>query len=56
MNKNDYPTKNERRKENLVTRNRRLTRDMKSTSGIMYHFQTQMPKNRRRRLLQVNGR
>jgi len=46
MNKNDYPTKNERRKQNLTMRNRRLARDMKQMSGMMYHFQTQLPKKR----------
>ena len=43
----DYPTKTDRRKQNLVTRNRRLTRDMKTITGMMYHFQTQMPENSR---------
>ena len=52
----DYPTKMERRKQNLVTRNRRLARDMKTISGVMYHFQTQLPKNRKQRLLRANGR
>jgi len=49
MTNRDYPTKNERRKQNLVTRNRRLARGMKSITGIMYHFQTQMPKKRANR-------
>ena len=48
--KKNYPTKYERRKMNLTTRNRRLARDMKTITGMMRHFQTQMPKKR------ANGR
>jgi len=44
MTKKWYPTKNERKKANLVTRNRRLAHEMKTLSGIIQHFQTQLPK------------
>lgn len=43
-----YYPKN-KKKKNLVNRNRRLVRDMKTLDGIIYHFQTQMPKK------QANG-
>jgi hypothetical protein len=47
-----YPTKADRRKMNLVSRNKRLARTMKSIDGLMYHFQKQLPEkmvaNRRR--------
>jgi hypothetical protein len=38
-----YPTKADRRKMNLVSRNRRLARKMKSCDGLTRYFQTQMP-------------
>jgi len=43
MPKKWYPTKNENRKANLIKRNRRLAHEMKTMSGVMRYFQTQMP-------------
>ena len=43
MSKKRYP-KVERRKKNLVNRNRRLAREMKTITGLMEYFQTQLPK------------
>lgn len=44
MTKKWYPTINEKRKKNLVRRNRKLQRKMKSIDGLMEHFQEQLPK------------
>jgi len=44
MPKKWYPTKNENRKANLIKRNRRLAHEMKTMSGVMRYFQTQLPK------------
>ena len=46
-----YPTKIDRRKMNLTTRNKRLARKMKSMDGLMYYFQQQLPEK-----MVVNGR
>ena len=39
-----YPTKADKRKANLRTRNRRLAIDMKSLEGLMKFFQEEEPK------------
>jgi len=49
--KKGYPTKSDRRKMNLKTRNQRLQRKMKSIVGLMRHFQEQLPEK-----LGANGR
>jgi len=46
-----YPTKVDRRKMNLDTRNKRLARKMKSIDGLMYYFQKQLPEK-----MVANGR
>lgn len=46
-----YPTKNDRRKINMNSRNKRLKRKMKSILGLMWYFQEQLPEK-----LAANGR
>jgi len=38
-----YPTKVERRKMNLISRNKRIIREMKSAFGLTRYFQTMLP-------------
>ena len=38
-----YPTKANRKKMNLVSRNKRLIREMKSVYGLTRYFQTMLP-------------